>query len=176
MPSAIDATVGGASANSFVTQAEAVTYAGDHLNATAFSGASSNDQIIALLEATRWLNVRQWVGLKSSVAQALQWPRSLAPDPDSSFGMWAYFDQTIVPVRVKNAACELALQFLIAGTTDLAAFDQTRNIRRKQVDVLSTEYFDPGQRPQGLQALPSVMRFIAPLLIDSTSTIPIRRA
>ena len=52
----IDATVGGASANSFITLTEAQTFMDARLNSTAWSGASTADQNISLVEATRELS------------------------------------------------------------------------------------------------------------------------
>ena len=127
----IVATVGSASANSYVTLAECTTYMEARLNSDAFDDAVADDQNRALVEATRELTVLPWDGLQVTATQALAWPRQWSRDPDSP--VQDYFDTDVVPQRVKDATCELAFQFLKAGTTDLAA-----------------ESADPGRRWQGV--------------------------
>jgi len=174
MPTVI-ATVGASNANSFVTVAEGDTYCDARLNASAWTDAEDDDKAKAVIEATRELSAKMWVGSKSTTAQALAWPRAYATDPDAAWAGWGYYDSNIVPQRVKDATCELALQFLIGGTTDVASLDPTLNVRRKVVDVLETEYFEPQQRRQGLSRFPSVLRFVQPLLIGQGSSVPLVR-
>ena len=165
MAFALDATVGGSSANSFVSLAEAQTYMDARLNSSAWSAASPTNQSIALVEATRELSARRWIGEAVSSSQALAWPRAFARNPDAAWGTGAlYFDTTVIPQRVKDATCELAFQFLNAGTTDIASLDATLNTRVKTVDVITTEYFEPNQRRQGLARFPRVMNYIRQLL------------
>lgn len=160
----IVATVGSASANSFVTLAEAATYVESRLNATAWeSTATTDEKNRALVEATRWLTVLGWYGARVDTTQALSWPRSWAPDPDSPNLAYNYFATTVVPQRVKDATCELAFQFVKAGTTDVAALDANAGVIEKTVDVLTTRW-NGFQRPTGLSAYPSVTRLIQPLL------------
>jgi hypothetical protein len=161
MAVAIDATVGGASANSFTTLAELTTYMEGRLNSSTFDDASTDDQNRSLVEATRQLSVMHWLGERATGTQALAWPRQWAHDPDSP--IQDYYDTTVVPQRVKDATMELAFQFLKNGTTDLAALDPATGIKRKKIDVIETEY-DTARRPVGLSAYPSVTRHIRPLL------------
>lgn len=171
----IVATAGETNANSFVTAAEMTTYCNARLNASAWTAADA--QLPALVEATRDLNLPAYIGGKATVAQALMWPRVWAVDPDASSvlvdpvdpsriagSFVAYFSETAIPQRVKDATCELALQYLKAGTTDMAALDDTLGVIRETVDVLTTEYAKPGERAQGLARFPRVMALIAPLL------------
>ena len=176
MPS-IDATVGGAASNSFVTVAECDAYCDARLNASAWNDESDDDQKArALIEASRDLSQRQWVGVgRTSSTQALAWPRTMAENPDIGWpGLW-YFDSNVIPQRVKDATSELALQFLILGTTDLLALDPTLNVIEKTVDVLTTRYAEPLTRARGLDRFPSVTRFIRPLLVGSSNSVGIVR-
>lgn len=167
----IDETVGGASANSYVTLAEADTFMESRLNASTWeTDATTDNQNRALVEATRQITLLIWDGRRVDDTQALSWPRQLARDPDDP--NYDYFSSTVVPQRVKDATMELAFQYIKAGTTDIAALDTTAGIKRKKVDVLETEYFDSYQRPQGLSRYPSVMQHINCLLIG---TGPARR-
>lgn len=171
----IVATVGSATANSFVTSAEATTYHEGRLNSSAWSAAVADDQNRALVEATRELNLLAYSSLKTNSTQALQWPRWFAPNRDPSADSQWYYDSTIVPQRVKDATCELALEFLKAGSTDIAALDSTINVIEKTVDVLTTRYAEPEKRRQGLARFPRVWSLIAPLLDGAFGSTPIIR-
>jgi hypothetical protein len=162
----VDATVGGAAANSFASLDEFGAYVDGRLNSAAFTDANPNTQNQALVEATRTLSHLGWKGERVTGTQALAWPRQWALDPDSPIA--DYYATTVVPQRVKDATCELALAFLKAGTTDVAALDPTRNVKRKKTDVIETEYFEPQQRALGLALYPEVVRYIAPLLASSS--------
>lgn len=167
----IVATAGGASANSFCTEAEAIAYVATRLNASAWTTASGStcteDEKKALCEATREISALDFLGYRADDTQALAWPRQYAPEPDQVGG--GYFATTEIPVAVKDATAELAFQFLKAGTSDLAALDASLGVVEKTVDVLTTRY-QPYQRPTGLKRLPSVWRFLAPLLVSQANS------
>jgi len=163
----IDATVGGSSANSFVTLAEMTTYMEGRLNSSTFDDATTDNQNRALAEATRYLSALDWCGYRVTDTQALSWPRQWAYDPDSP--NQDYFDTDVIPVRIKRGTMELAFQFLKAGTSDVAALDAAAGIKRKRIDVIETEY-DTARRPIGLSSYPSVLREIGVLLENSSST------
>jgi hypothetical protein len=170
MPLVIVATPGAANANSFVTAAEMTAYCEGRLNASAWTGA--NTQLPALVEASRDISYLYWKGSTVTASQALAWPRAYVQDPDApyddeviSLDDIVYFPETEVPQRVKDATCELALQYLKAGSTDLAMPDPTDGIVQKQVDVISVTYTDNGSRvTKGLNRFPRVMAFIGPML------------
>lgn len=160
----LNATVGGSAANTFVTAAEMTKYVEGRLNAAIWTAAEA--QLPALVEATHELSMLTWIGTTVTSTQALSWPRQYAEDPDApAGGSTIEYATNIVPVRVKHATCELALQFLKGGTTDIAALPATDGILEKTVDVLTTIYADPRAQKQGLRRYPSVMRFIRPLLL-----------
>lgn len=169
----IVATAGSASGNSFVTEAEAISYMAARLNPDSwitFNGsACTEDEKKALIEATRELDPLMWGGRRATDTQRLAWPRLWAPDPDSPIR--SYYDSDVIPQRVKDATCELALQFVKAGTTDVAAYDSALNVVEKTVDVLHTRYAEPHQRPHGLARYPRVMKYIAPLLSGRSSSV-----
>jgi hypothetical protein len=154
-------TAGAANANSFVSVAEADAYLETRLNSTAWTGTEPKKQ--ALVEATRELSAIGWQGYRASDAQALAWPRFNAPDPDGTSD-FVYFDTAEIPQRIKDATCELALEFLRAGTTDVAALDSLIGITEETVGPLTTRYAEPSQRAQGLARYPRVQKHIAPLL------------
>lgn len=171
----IDATVGGASSNSFVTLAEATTYMEARLNGSTWTSATTDNQNRALVEATRELSSREYTGMKASSTQALQWPRSFAVNPDINWVGNPFYASDIIPQRVKDATCELAFQFLKAGTTDIAALDPKQYVTQKTVGPISTSYAEPFYKPQGLGRFPSVMRYIKPLLTGSNNSAEVIR-
>jgi len=174
----IVATVGSATANSYVTEVEQIAYMATHLNAstwTSITGSTCTEtEKAAMVEATRELTALAWQGTRTDETQVLSWPRAWASNPDSPNFAYNYYLSTVVPQRVKDATMELAFQFIKAGTTDIAALDPNLGVINKTVDVLSTTY-QPYQRPTGLGRFPSVMRFIRPLLDLASFMTPLVR-
>ena len=109
MAVSLDATVAGASANSYLTQAEGTTFLEDsRLYVTDWTDASSDDKDRALIWATYILDrYMEWDGFKRTREQALRWPRSGAFDAD---GESINFD--IIPELLKQGAADLALELL----------------------------------------------------------------
>jgi hypothetical protein len=171
----IIATVGSASANSFATEDEFADYLDARLNAGTYTAAS---KIKALIEATRDLDLLDYVGERVNATQALSWPRADAPNPDAPVidsatgAVAADFEEDEIPVKVINATCELAYQYLVAGTTDIASLDSTASIKREKVGPLETEYAEPVSRPVGLSRFPRVMNYVRPLLKGGGSSAP----
>lgn len=111
---AVDATPGGATANSYCTVAEADTYHDDHLYASAWSAASDTQKAAAVITATRLLDAWvEWSGLAASSTQALCWPRSgmLTRNGYSILS-------TVVPQTLKDATAEFARQLLASDLTE----------------------------------------------------------
>lgn len=177
-------TPGAANANSYAD----VTTADAYFEARAFSSAWTSvvDPEIkkqALIYATTLLDRERWAGAKGAtytvaLTQALAWPRrwaqtleaDAAPELISEYFIdigLGYFSELTIPLPIVRATCELALEILRAGTTDPFTKDSTRNVKRKRIDVLETEYFSPGQRARGLGLFPAVVALIAPLLRSS---------
>lgn len=161
----ITATAGSASANSFVTEAEVIAYMAARLNASTWDTVTGVDctetEKAALVEATRELSNRNWKGLRVDDTQALSFPRQYCPNPDSSIGDW--YATTVIPQRIKDACCELAFQFVKAGTTDVAAEDSKWGVSSQTVDVIGTSY-EAHMRSRGLARYPRIMALISPLL------------
>jgi hypothetical protein len=168
MPLAIVATAGAANANSFATAAEMSAYCDARLNATIWTGADA--QLPALVEATRELTVLEYVGTRVDTTQALAWPRDYAINPDLPSVEYLgdiellYFATTIVPQRVKDAACELALQYLKAGSSDLAVADANQGVIEKTVGPLTTKWGSPASRAVGMARFARVLDLLDPLL------------
>lgn len=166
--------VGSATANSFASEAEIIAYMNTRLNRTGWTTISgttcTDDEKRAMIEATREISALRFAGERVDGTQALSWPREDCPNPDAP-GIDTVGGETLgdypsdeIPQRVKDATCELAFQFLKAGTTDLAALDADIGKLSKTTDVLSTTFAEPHQRAQGLARLPRVMELLRPLL------------
>lgn len=173
MPNLV-ATSGSATANSFVTVAEADAYMDARLNASEWEtdGGATDDSLRALIEATREINLLYFVGDRVTATQSLSWPRKYAIDPDyprlagvdyTDIGA-TYFGETVIPQRIKDATCELALEFIKAGTTDVAARDPNAEVASKTTDVLTTDFIDPAFRAAGLARYPRIVALLMPLL------------
>ena len=100
----LDATVGGASSNSYVTVIEADDYFDSRLNSSVWSSSTSKDA--ALITAAYDLDSTfNWVGEPASETQSMEWPRLYVAGVES----------TEIPFDVKRAQMELALAYL-SGT------------------------------------------------------------
>ena len=124
MAATLVTTIGGASANSYVTLDEAETYLDTVLEADAWEAATAPRRTRALLQAARQLQDENWIGERATSTQALAWPRFDASKPDSAIGAYGYgyktfggrrgevYSVTEIPERVKQAQIELALAYL----------------------------------------------------------------
>ena len=95
----LDATLAGASSNSYITLAEAETFSSQFYNLTAWSTATSGNQEAALMEACTEIESYRLRFNPSVSTQALHFPRDI--DYDST-GVY------IIPTAIKK------VQFLIA--------------------------------------------------------------
>jgi hypothetical protein len=168
MAATIVATAGSATANSFVTEAEMTAYCDARLNAAIWTADEA--QVAALIEATRDINLMVFKGTRVTRVQALAWPRDWAINPDQPEVEYIgnielmYFPNNAVPQRVKDATCELALQYLKQGGTDLAVADPNAGVIESTVDVLTTRWASPQSKPEGLGRFPRVLQYLGPLL------------
>ena len=128
----IDATVGGATSNSYETLAEANTYFDERLPLSTPWVASGDASIRALIWATKVLNMmavphrelrrgcdcnfyytsRTWTGSPATTTQRLAWPRVGMFDKNGNA-----IPSNVIPQDLKDAESELAGQLLIADTT-----------------------------------------------------------
>ena len=169
------ATAGASDANTFASAARMTAYCEGRLNATLWTAAAA--QWPALVEATRDLTNLGYVGEKADALQSLAWPRYNAPDPDPSrLNPVVYLSELTVPERIVDATCELALEYLKAGTTDLARASATEGIKRRKIDVIETEYQVGTAPTRGVARFPRVMALIAPLLGASMTQRDVVRA
>jgi len=146
VPLTLDATVGGASSNSYATVDAAGEVAAYRIGGAAFVALTSDQQIQALVTATRDIDsiagvspgfVGGFLGDRATDTQALAWPRAGTP-----------FDPTTLPDDLVSATIELAISYAPlfqpgASTDPLNEDPNVGNIKVDKTDVLSTEYFAP---------------------------------
>ena len=99
----IDATAGGAAANSYADVAAA-----DLFLLQERLGGSAWDEVVdkpaALIMATQQLERFSYIGIRASTTQSLAWPRNSASTPDG-----VSLASDAIPVGLIRATCELAL-------------------------------------------------------------------
>jgi len=120
---AIDATVGGASTNSYVTLAEANAYFADRAHSSAWEEEENQDQ--ALITASRVIDWHvTWKGTRATGTQSMDWPRSGVYDKVAIL-----YPEDVIPPDVKTAVFEMALASLGSDRTqdsDLAGISEVR--------------------------------------------------
>ena len=129
----LDATPGGAAANSYATRAEADSYHEGHYYSSAWTALTTTQKDIALVMATRLLDEHvEWHGTKTTRGQALRWPRIGVRERDS-MGLYPdpYYGYTLnsstIPLFLKQATAELGRHLASEDRTtdaDLLEFSQ----------------------------------------------------
>lgn len=110
MPAAIDATLSGASANSYVTLAGANTYFETVPDSTSWTSKTDDQKNRALISATRWIDALSFYGDRCTETQALKWPRDNYRIDGIELAC------TLIPEPIKTATYELARA--LANDTD----------------------------------------------------------
>lgn len=110
MAAVIDATLSGASANSYVTLAEADAYFETVPDSSTWDDKTDDQKNRSLISATRWIDSLNFYGDRCDNDQALKWPRNNY-----------HVDQvelvcSVIPVEIKYATYELARA--LANDTD----------------------------------------------------------
>jgi hypothetical protein len=132
---------GSASAESLISVTDADTYH-SNIGNTAWAALTTPQKEQNLRKATIYMGGAyrdRWAGTRTTVTQALDWPRYMVPirDTPTAFGSAiAYYPSTSVPTLVGYACAELAYR---SSVTDLAP-DLSRGIRSEQVGDIKTEY------------------------------------
>jgi hypothetical protein len=108
----LDATVGGAASNSYVTRAGAQLYMDTRTDVSAWTAAADADKDRALIMATYRLEQEEYLGAIRSYDQALKWPRGGLTDEDGRL-----YDPDAIPAPIQRACTALALAILAGGVT-----------------------------------------------------------
>lgn len=106
MAVAIDATVGGASANSYLSVVDATAILNERLGTAAWTDAVSDDKARALIMATKEIDSHRYSGRKFNSTQALEFPNTAQCEASDE-----------IPARVQLACAEQALWVLQNAST-----------------------------------------------------------
>jgi len=129
---ALEATLGGADSNSYLTVAEADAYFGDRLHSEAWTAASAENKSAALVTACRSIEAHR-LKVRREADPTFQDP--IAPmTSGQALGFPRYGDDGAVPVPVWQAQCEEAVSLLSAG----ADGEQRSNLQAAGVTSFST--------------------------------------
>jgi hypothetical protein len=139
----INATAGDASANSYITLAEADTFVEAMVlgtDANKWGSGNTDSRNRALTAAAQRLDRERFLGARATDTQALQWPRTGVRKPDTYVNTYAtgfpfrisddYFTDTEVPDQVKRAQIELAV-YLHSNTDgiSLGGLEDFKNVQ-----------------------------------------------
>ena len=175
MPVTVTATVGSASANSYLTVAAADDLANLYLGTLSWVTATTDNKGRALIMATRYLDQLSWIGSRASTTQALAWPRS-----EAECGEWTFTDAEI-PQPIKQATFDLAEALLddnslltggSVGGTELIPGIPNANLKRARVDVIEVEFNGATQAEavNALNVLPGLTNTLGCLCLSSASS------
>ena len=187
MPVAIDATAGGANANSYLTLAAAQAIVDGFVqddDVTAWASATTDQKNRALFTATQRLDRERFLGARSTDTQALQWPRTGVRRPDTYINTYAvgfpfrittdYFDDNEIPVQVQYA--EVVLAVYLNNNTDalgLSGLEDYKNVKIGSIDVTPSN----GYGAVGADKVPPLMeRYLTGLRLSGPGNIAIRRS
>jgi len=137
MASLIDATVGGADSNCYITTANANAYFADTLREAGWDECSSDDRERALIQATQQIERLRLHGTAADTItpQALHFPRSTDYDTDG--------ETYIIPDDIEDAICEQAM-YLLQQQANPELLDrrtlQAQGVRSISLDGVSESY------------------------------------
>jgi len=101
----LSATVGGTTSNSYITVADADSYAAGKVGLASFKAADVNVKEAALVEATDLIDRHgKWKGyIANPSIQSLRWPRFSVMDRDD----W-YVPSNVIPLEIAHVVVDLA--------------------------------------------------------------------
>ena len=183
----IDATVGGANANSYLTLADAQAIIDGFVqdaDVTAWASATTDQKNRALFTATQRLDRERYLGARATDTQALQWPRTGVRKPDTYINTYTvgfpfrittdYFTDTEIPTQVKYAQVVLAVY--LHNNPDgigLSGLEDYKNVKIGSIDVTP----DLGYGAVGADKVPPIMeRYLTGLRISGPGNFSIRRS
>lgn len=187
MAIAIDATPGGANANSYLTLAAAqLIIDGFVLDAdvTAWASATTDAKNRALFTATQRLDRERFLGARATDTQALQWPRTGVRKPDTYINTYAvgfpfrittdYYTDTEIPSQIQYA--QVVLATYLNNNPDgigLSGLEDYKNVKIGSLDVTP----NLGYGAVGVDKIPPIVeRYLTGLRISGPGNVAIKRS
>ena len=172
MAATIDATLGGASANSYVTLADANSYFETVPDSSTWVDKTDDQKNRAIISATRWIDALSFYGDRCSETQALKWPRKDYKVDGIELAC------TLIPVGIKVATYELARALAndtdaITGTTGTTGlYDEV------ELGELKVKYKDssmtPGVINNVFDVYPWLQSYLGPYCIGGATNYAVR--
>ena len=182
----IDATAGGANANSYITLTEANTFVEAMIESTdvgKWTTGTDDSRNRALTAAAERLDRERFIGARSTNTQARQWPRTGVRKPDTYINSYAtnfpfrisedYFTDTEIPDQVKRAQIELAVY--LKNNTDgisLSGLNDFKNIQVGSINITPDKSGAVGAD----HVPPMFERYLTGLRISGPGNIAIKRS
>ena len=182
----IDATVGGASANSYITLADANSIveglvADDEV--AAWDGSSNDNKNRALYTAAVRVDRERFLGARVTNTQALQWPRQGVRKPDTYINTYSigfpfristdYFAETEIPEQVKKAQVILAVYLNNnRNGLGLSGLEDFKNVKIGNLDATPNFYGSVGAD----RVPPLFERYFTGLRISGPGNVAIKRS
>jgi hypothetical protein len=184
----IDATVGGANANSYLTLAAAELVIEGFVqddDVTAWATATTDQKNRALYTATQRLDRERFLGARVTDTQALQWPRTGVRKPDTYINTYAvgfpfrittdYYTDTEIPDQVKKAQCVLAVY--LNNNKDGLALSGLEDYKSVSIGSLSVTTAGASSPATGADRVPPIFeRYLTGLRISGPGNFSIRRS
>jgi len=187
MAISIDATVGGANANSYLTLNNAQAIIDGFVqdaDVTAWASATTDQKNRALFTATQRLDRERFLGARATDTQALQWPRTGVRKPDTYINTYAvgfpfrittdYYTETEIPQQVQYAQVVLAVY--LHNNPDgigLSGLEDYKNVKIGSIDVTP----NLGYGAVGVDKIPPIVeRYLTGLRISGPGNFAIKRS
>ena len=186
MAVSIDATAGGASANSYITLTEANTFVEAMISSTDVSKwttGTDDTRNRALAAAAQRLDRERFLGARATDTQSMQWPRTGVRKPDTYVNTYStgfpfrisedYFTDTEITDQIKRAQIELAVY--LHNNTDGISLGGLEDFKSVQVGSISVTPDKSGAI--GADRVPPMFeRYLTSLRISGPGNIAIRRS
>ena len=182
----IDATAGGADANSYITLDDAqdiIDGMVEDADVTAWGSATDDQKNRALYTATQRLDRERFLGARATDTQALQWPRTGVRKPDTYVNTYAtgfpfrisddYFTDEEIPDQVKRAQVVLAVY--LNNNKDGIGLSGLEDYKRVKLGNIEVEPDKTGA--VGADRVPPLLeRYLTGLRISGPGNIAIKRS
>ena len=182
----IDATAGGADANSYLTLSDAQAIIDgmvEDADVAAWASATDDQKNRALYTATQRLDRERFLGARATDTQALQWPRTGVRKPDTYVNTFStgfpfrisedYFTDTEIPDQVKRAQVVLAVY--LNNNKDGIGLSGLEDYKNVQIGSLNVTPDKTGA--VGADRVPPLLeRYLTGLRISGPGNIAIKRS
>lgn len=188
MPISITATVGSASANSYLTLADAQAIIDGLVeddDVAAWATATTDQKNRALFTATQRIDRERFLGARATDTQALQWPRTGVRKPDTYINTYAvgfpfrittdYYTDSEIPDRIKYAQVVLAVY--LNNNKDGLALSGLEDYQSVSIGSISVTTAGSSSAATGADRVPPLYeRFLTGLRISGPGNFSIRRS